>query len=151
MPEAASPVESCFVIVAKIGAPLDFYSISAYRDFGAHTRRRRCWRARQATLGHSRRAPNPQDRSKADMNPDDELVCLRKAMNPAEAHMVEQALRANGIEGRVVGDFLEAGLGNIPGLQAEVWVKKRDLAAAHAALASAETLMAPDPANEEES
>jgi len=85
------------------------------------------------------------------MNPDDELVRLRTAMNPAEAHLVEQTLRDNGIESRAVGDYLDAGLGDIPGMRAEVWVKKRDLAAAQAALASTETLMAPDQANEEES
>ena len=85
------------------------------------------------------------------MNPDDELVRLRTAMNPAEAHLVEETLRANGIEARAVGDYLDAGLGDIPGLRAEVWVKKSDLARAQATLASAETLMAPDQANDEES
>jgi Putative prokaryotic signal transducing protein len=85
------------------------------------------------------------------MNPDDELVRLRTAMNPAEAHLVEQTLRDNGIESRAVGDYLDAGLGDIPGMRAEVWVKKRDVAAAQAALASARTLMAPEQANEEES
>src|SRR5262245_14834989 len=84
------------------------------------------------------------------MNPDDELVCVRTAMNPAEAHLVAQTLQANGIESRAVGEYLEAGLGNLPGLRAEVWVKKSDLAAAQAALASAETLMAPEKASEED-
>ena len=63
---------------------------------------------------------------------DDErdIVRLMTAQNPAEAHVTEQALRDAGIECQVVGDYLDAGIGDIPGFRAEVWVHRNDLAAA---------------------
>lgn len=59
-----------------------------------------------------------------------EVVRLVRAPNPAAAHVWEQALRSNGIDCNVVGDYLDAGLGDIPGFQAELWVHRDDLAAA---------------------
>jgi len=59
-------------------------------------------------------------------NPDDEIVRLLTAPNPAEAHIWEQALRDEGIKAKVVGDFLDAGLGDIPGMKAELWVRRGD-------------------------
>lgn len=59
--------------------------------------------------------------------PDDEIVCLAKAFNPVQAHVWEEALTAEGIRCKVVGDYLDAGLGDIPGVRAEVWVHKKDL------------------------
>jgi transglutaminase-like putative cysteine protease len=53
-----------------------------------------------------------------------------RAQNPAEAHVIEQALRAAGIDSNVVGDYLDAGIGDIPGVRAEVWVHRHDLEAA---------------------
>jgi hypothetical protein len=66
-------------------------------------------------------------------NPDD-VVRLATAQNPMQAHVWEQALKDEGISCKVVGDYLDAGIGNIPGLSAEVWVHRDDLAAAEAVL-----------------
>ncbi|MBY0523466.1 MAG: DUF2007 domain-containing protein [Gemmataceae bacterium] len=69
----------------------------------------------------------------ANEHPDD-IVRLATAQNPMQAHIWEQALQAEGIRANVVGDYLDAGLGDVPGLQAEVWVHKDDLARATAIL-----------------
>ena len=66
-------------------------------------------------------------------NPHD-VVRLATAATPVEAHLMEQALRAEGIACKVVGDYLDAGIGDVPGIQAEVWVHKDDLAAATAVI-----------------
>jgi hypothetical protein len=70
------------------------------------------------------------------MNPTapDEVVRVASATHPMKAHAMEQALQARGVYCKVVGDYLDAGLGDIPGLQAELWVKKKDLAQAEAIL-----------------
>ena len=47
---------------------------------------------------------------------------------------MEQALQAEGIACKVVGDYLHAGLGDIPGLRPELWVHRDDVAAAEAVL-----------------
>jgi hypothetical protein len=65
---------------------------------------------------------------------DDDIVRLATAPNPTLAHIWEQALRDEGIPSRVVGDYLDAGLGDIPGLKAEVWVHRDDLARAEEVL-----------------
>ena len=59
--------------------------------------------------------------------PQEEIVRLATATNAAEAHLWEQRLRAEGIRCQVVGDYLEAGFGDAPGLQPEVWVYRSDL------------------------
>lgn len=56
----------------------------------------------------------------------DEIVCIARAGTPAEAHIMQNALQEEGIECNVVGDMLDAGIGNVPGLQAELWVHRRD-------------------------
>ena len=66
----------------------------------------------------------------SDQAHDDDVVRLMTAANPAEAHIVEQALRAEGISCRVVGDYLDASFGDLPGLQPEIWVHQRDRARA---------------------
>ncbi len=63
-----------------------------------------------------------------------DVVRLVTAPNPAIAHVWEQALRDEGIQAKAVGDFLDAGLGDMPQLQAEVWVHRDDVAAAEAIL-----------------
>jgi Putative prokaryotic signal transducing protein len=63
-----------------------------------------------------------------------DVVRLTTAANPVEAHMIEQALEAEGIACKVVGDYLDAGIGDIPGVRAEVWVHQDDVAAAEAVL-----------------
>jgi hypothetical protein len=60
----------------------------------------------------------------------DDIVKLATAGNPVQAHIWEEALKAEGVRCRVVGDFLDAGLGDIPGLSAELWVRRKDLARA---------------------
>jgi hypothetical protein len=60
-------------------------------------------------------------------DPRQDIVRLTTAPNPAEAHIWAQALLAEGIRCKVVGDYLDAGIGDISGLRAEVWVFRKDL------------------------
>ena len=59
------------------------------------------------------------------MHPDD-IVRLASATNPQEAYLWQQALEEEGIQSRVVGDMLDAGLGDVPGIRPEVWVHRDD-------------------------
>jgi len=63
-----------------------------------------------------------------------DLVRLAAAANPFQAHIWEQALEQEGIRCQVLGDYLDAGIGDIPGFSAEVWVEAADLARAEAIL-----------------
>jgi hypothetical protein len=65
---------------------------------------------------------------------EDEVVRLARAANPVEAHIWEEALLAEGIRCKVVGDFLDAGFGDVPGISPEVWVRRKDLARAEEVL-----------------
>ena len=56
-----------------------------------------------------------------------ELVRLAAAANPFQAHIWQQALVQEQIRCEVVGDYLDAGIGDIPGFSAEVWVDADDL------------------------
>ncbi len=60
----------------------------------------------------------------------DEMVRLAHAPNPVLAHIWQQALEAEGVQCKVLGDFLEGGISDISGLTAEVWVAAHDLARA---------------------
>ena len=71
----------------------------------------------------------------AERDPHD-VVRLVTAPNPPMAHIWQQALAAEGIQSRVVGDYLDAGIGDVPGMTAELWVHRDDLAAAEAILRS---------------
>jgi ABC-type taurine transport system substrate-binding protein len=71
------------------------------------------------------------------MNPDD-VVCLAKASNPQEAYVWRQALEEEGIQSRVVGDYLDAGVGDVSGIRPEVWVHRNDFDRARALLESHE-------------
>jgi hypothetical protein len=62
-------------------------------------------------------------------NPHD-VVRVATAANPVQAHVWQQALEQEGISSKVVGDFLDASLGNLPGIHAEIWVHRDDLARA---------------------
>jgi hypothetical protein len=66
--------------------------------------------------------------------PSDDILRLATAPNPAQAHIWEQALRQAGVRCKVVGDYLDAGFGDIPGLRAEIWVHKEDVARGEAIL-----------------
>jgi hypothetical protein len=60
-------------------------------------------------------------------DPSDDIVRLATAPNPAQAHIWEHALKEAGVRCKVVGDYLDAGLGDIPGMRAEIWVHRDDL------------------------
>src|SRR5260370_40959185 len=57
----------------------------------------------------------------------DDIVRLVTAENPAQAHIWEQALQAEGIKCMVVGDYLDASFGDIPGLKPALWGHRRDV------------------------
>ena len=63
-----------------------------------------------------------------------DIVRLAAAANPFQAHIWQQALQEEGIRCQVLGDYLDAGIGDIPGMGAEVWVEAADLARAEAIL-----------------
>jgi hypothetical protein len=83
-------------------------------------------------------------------NDRDEIVRLAHAVNPVEAHIWEEALQAEGIKCRVTGDYLDVGIGNIPGLRAEVWVRKEDLPRAEEILRSVQERRSHEDEKEEE-
>jgi hypothetical protein len=66
---------------------------------------------------------------------EDDIVHLASAVNPVEAHVWKQALEEEGIPCRVVGDYLDVGIGDVPGMRAEVWVHRDDVERARTALA----------------
>jgi hypothetical protein len=67
-----------------------------------------------------------------DTEHEDDIVSLATASNPFHAHVWEQALKREGIRCKVVGDYLDAGIGNVPGMRAEIWVHRDDLERAKA-------------------
>jgi len=67
-------------------------------------------------------------------SPSDDVVRLASARNPFEAHAWEQALKDEGIPCRVVGDYLEAGIGDISGMLPEIWVHQSDMGRAEEVL-----------------
>jgi len=79
----------------------------------------------------------------------DDIVRLKTAPNPATAHIWEQTLAEAGIRSQVVGDYLDAGIGDIPGVQPEIWVHKDDLDRAQAVLQEVQPLET-DAADDEE-
>ena len=64
----------------------------------------------------------------------DDVVRLATATNPLEAHVWQRALAEEGIRAEVVGDYLDAGVGDVPGLRPELWVRRADVARAEAVL-----------------
>ncbi len=80
----------------------------------------------------------------------DDIVRLATAPNPAQAHIWEQALRQAGVRCKVVGDYLDAGLGDIPGMRAELWVHKDDVARGEAVLREMQQAESPAAPDEEE-
>ena len=69
-------------------------------------------------------------------NPED-VVRAITAANYVQAHVWEQALHDAGIRCKVVGDYLTAGVGGVPGVPAEIWVREKDLARAKQILEAA--------------
>jgi hypothetical protein len=80
----------------------------------------------------------------------DDIVRLATAANPVQAHIWEQALNEAGIQCRVVGDYLDAGVGDIPGVSAEVWVHREDLARAEEVLRQGQEASGTEPVDEAE-
>ena len=62
----------------------------------------------------------------------DEMVHLANARNPIQAQIWSQALEDEGISCKVVGDLLEAGIGNVGSIGPEVWVHANDVEKARA-------------------
>jgi hypothetical protein len=67
---------------------------------------------------------------------EDEVVRLTHASNPAQAYLWKQVLEAEGIACKVVGEYLEGGMGNVSFALPEVWVQRHDLERAQALLAA---------------
>jgi hypothetical protein len=63
-----------------------------------------------------------------------DLVRLAAAANAFQAHIWKQGLDREGIRCQVLGDYLEGGIGDVPGIRAEIWVEPADLARAKAIL-----------------
>src|SRR5262245_47365314 len=61
---------------------------------------------------------------------DHDVVRVATAPNPAAAHIWQNALEEEGIKAHVVGEFLDVGIGNVPGFQPEIWVRRDDVARA---------------------
>jgi hypothetical protein len=64
----------------------------------------------------------------------EDIVRLATADNPVQAHIWQQALLDEGIDCHVVGDYLSTGLGDIPGMKAELWVHRDEAERAQAVL-----------------
>jgi hypothetical protein len=79
----------------------------------------------------------------------DEIVRLATAPNPAQAHIWQEELESEGIRCQVVGDYLDAGIGDIPGFSAELWVARKDLERASAILQEGEDAVAAEPDEDE--
>ena len=71
-----------------------------------------------------------------DIPHDEEVVRLADAPTAQEAHAWRQALEADGIYCRVVGDYLDASFGSLNTIPAELWVRRPDLERARAVLQS---------------
>lgn len=75
---------------------------------------------------------------------DDDIVRLAVAPNPAVAHIWQQALADANIKSQVVGDYLDAGWGDVPLAEAEVWVHRDDLARAEEVLRKGQAISEAD-------
>jgi Putative prokaryotic signal transducing protein len=80
----------------------------------------------------------------------DDVVRLVTASNPQEAHVWQQALAEEGIRAEVVGEYLEAGVGDVPGLRPELWVRRADAERAEAILREHQKAHAPGEDEEED-
>lgn len=80
----------------------------------------------------------------------DEVVRLATARNPFEAHEWEQALKDEEIYCKVVGDYLDAGIGDISGILPEIWVRREDLARAEKVLQRLQEAVEKSKSQEEE-
>jgi hypothetical protein len=80
-----------------------------------------------------------------DMAMDEEdIVRLVTAPNPAVAHIWQQALANANIECRIGGEYLGTGFGNVPGVGAELWVRRDDVSRAEEVLKNGEAISEAD-------
>jgi hypothetical protein len=79
----------------------------------------------------------------------DDVVKLADAANPVQAHIWQQALEDEGIKSHVVGDYLDAGIGDLPGIGPEIWVHRDDLARAEEILRRGEEKLSQEDESEE--
>jgi hypothetical protein len=86
----------------------------------------------------------------ADQNPHD-VVKLVTAQNQVQAHIWQQALADAGIKANVLGDYLEAGFGDMAGTNPELWVHRDDVARAEEVLRQGEAISDADVEADEES
>ena len=80
----------------------------------------------------------------------DDMVHLANARNPIEANVWRQALEEEGISCTVVGDLLEAGIGNVGSISPEVWVHADDAERARAFLAAHQSAVEKSATEEDE-
>jgi hypothetical protein len=71
-----------------------------------------------------------------------DVVRLATARNPFGAHAWEQALKEEDIYCKVVGDYLDSGIGDISGVLPEIWVREEDIDRARDVLHRLEQLQA---------
>ncbi len=79
----------------------------------------------------------------------EDIVRVATASNPVEAYVWKQALEEEGIPCKVVGDLLEAGIGDVGGIRPEVWVRRTDLERAGAFLEAHMNREAPETEEDE--
>lgn len=82
-------------------------------------------------------------------NTDDQIVSLTRAPNPVQAHIWENALHVVGIHCEVVDDYFAAGIGDISGVQPEIWVKRHDVTQAQGVLQRCCSTARPETAGKE--
>ena len=70
----------------------------------------------------------------ADKQPHEDIVRLAALATVQEAHLWQQVLADEDIESHVVGDYLDAGMGSLDVIPAEVWVHRDDVDRARAIL-----------------
>jgi hypothetical protein len=70
--------------------------------------------------------PSSERRNTMSQEQQHDLVRLTDAVNPAEAHIKQQALEEAGICCLVLGDYLDVGIGDIGGLRPEIWGEASD-------------------------
>jgi hypothetical protein len=70
----------------------------------------------------------------ADKQPHEDIVRLAEVATVQKAHLLQQVLGDEGIQSHVVGDYLDAGLGSLDAINAELWVHPNDVDRARAIL-----------------
>jgi hypothetical protein len=74
----------------------------------------------------------------------DDVVRLIRAPNEMQARLWQQLLQEQGIECRLVGDYLDIGFGTLSSLGPELWVHRRDAPRALALLEEHQSASSPE-------